>query len=578
MRRTIILILATLIIILTGLILFICYAPERKIDETSTYLMNNIPEVSLPGITQESFVDSFKVLEEAVVEASSSNPVYGFEYPFCGPGGAYGPCWWQLDTSLATAGAKWTNQEFAENVLRNFILIQREDGRIPLHGPDNLLNEDLKCSSLPKLFRTAYEILQRTEDKELIKDTYEMLKKYLDWWLTVRRHEDTGLILGIVEEFLPGSNEFTIPVETNVEVIEGCIVVSKLASYLNKNEDAHYYEQESEKLKKAINAYMWDEALGRYESLKGEGKLSIWSIANFDVLRNGIATQDRIELLLTDLTDNSLFQWDTYPLTSASKADSLYNETTGAYVGAQWYGSIWSLRNYSIIEGLEDIGRYDLAGYLALKTVEIFDGNYAEFLNPPDGSGQGVLRYSWTASDYIQIIIEHIFGINYDEFTDTLTIRPMLDSSLKGRTISIKNLLLPDGGTLSVIIKYEENAVRIKYETTGAKSFKKIIALPDGNGKYNYVIREEDFEKIDSYDNLIIVDNGTCCNDEIIFTSFDGLMDTYEPFCDDFDLNSSNVDRTKSITIFVVSVVNIFCALAINIVVLKWKNENTIKK
>ncbi|MBE7066338.1 MAG: hypothetical protein E7385_02180 [Ruminococcaceae bacterium] len=571
MRKIMLLILSGLIIVLTGLLLLVYFTPEREKDNTTTYLMNDIPEVSLPGITQESFADSFKVLEEAVVEASKSDPVYGFEYPFCGPGGAYGPCWWQLDTSLATAGAKWTNQEFAENVLRNFMLVQREDGRIPLHGPDNLLNEELKCSSLPKLFRTAYEILQRTEDKELIEDTYEMLKKYLDWWLTVRRDGNTGLILGIVEEFLPGANEFVIPVETNVEVIEGCIVVSKLAAYLNKNEDANYYKQEEERLKTAINTFMWDEALGRYESLKGEGKLSIWSIANFDVLRNGIARQDRIELLLRDLTDDSLFQWDTYPLTTAAKTDPQYNETPGSYAAIQWYGSIWSLRNYSIIEGLEDIGRYDLAAYLALRTVEMFDNNYAEFLNPPDGSGHGVLRYSWTASDYIQIIIEHIFGINYDEFTDTLTIRPMLDSSLKGRTISIKNLLLPDGGKLSVIIKYEENAVRIKYETTGAMNFKKIIVLPDNSEEYKYVVGEETFEAVSSDDNVVVIDNGTCCSDEIIFTDFAGLMDTYEPLYNDLGLDTSNVNRAKNIVSMVISVTNIVCALAVCFIVLKVK-------
>ena len=201
----------------------------------------------------------------------------------------------------------------------------------------------------------------------------------------------------------------------------------------------------------------------------------------------------------------------------------------------------------------------------------MFDNNYAEFLNPPDGSGQGVLRYSWTASDYIQIIIEHIFGINYDEFTDTLTIRPVLDSSLKGRTISIKNLLLPDGGKLSVIIRYEENAVRIKYETTGAKSFKKIIALPDNSEQYTYVVGEETFEEVSSDDSVVVIDNGTCCSDEVIFTNFVGLMDTYEPLDDDLGLDTSNVNEIKNTMILVISVMNIVCALAVCTVAMKMK-------
>ena len=277
-----------------------------------------------------------------------------------------------------------------------------------------------------------------------------------------------------------------------------------------------------------MNTHMWNSKNGRYISLRGNGKPSLkaaWSIANFDVLRNGIATQDRIELLLKDLTDDSLFQWNTYPLTSAAKTDPQYNETPGAYGAIQWYGSIWSLRNYSIIEGLEDIGRYDLAGYLALKTVEIFDGNYAEFLNPPDGSGQGVLRYSWTASDYIQIIVEHIFGINYDSFTDTLTISPTLDSSLKGQTISLKNLLLPDGGKLSVTIKYEEECIKISYETTGAKDFKKVISLPSVSKEYAAVGKSVTKTTVGYSGSQYVVDNGKFSKDEIIFTDPDKVGD-----------------------------------------------------
>ncbi len=77
-----------------------------------------IPEVQLPGITQTEFGDAFLVMQEAYVDATPESPVYRFTHPFCGPGGAYGACWWQLDTSLALCGAKWVNPRFAENVLR----------------------------------------------------------------------------------------------------------------------------------------------------------------------------------------------------------------------------------------------------------------------------------------------------------------------------------------------------------------------------------------------------------------------------------------------------------------------------
>ncbi len=509
----------TALVVIMALLLVAFMSTGLSASGKKPYLTNNIPEISLPGVTQENFADAFSVLEEAITEASDSNQVYGFNYPFCGPGGAYGACWWQLDTSLATAGAKWTNQKFAENILRGFMNVQRENGRIPLHGPDTLLSETLKCSSLPKLFRTAYEILERTDDSQLIKDTYDMLKMYLDWWLTERLSE-TGLIMGIVEEWLPGASDYSLPVETNVEVIEGCYVVSKLADYLGYKADSEYYLKVAEALKAAINSYMWDEKNEHYISLTKNGRKSlqnVWSVASFDVLRHEIADPQHIDALLRDLTDDSLFQWDTRPLTSAAKIDKQYNETKGAYAACQWYGSIWSLRNYSVVEGLEDIGRYDLAGYLALRTVELFDGNYAEFLDPPDGSGQGVLRYSWSASDYIQLIIEHIFGINYDNFTKTLTIAPVLDESLKGQTISLKNVLLPDGGRLSVTIRYESDAVIFSYDTTGAGNFDKVIAIPSYGAEYIAAGKETVTESAGIYGTRYSVNNQKRAKGEIIF-------------------------------------------------------------
>ncbi len=538
----------------------------------SPYIANNIPKITLPGVTQESFEDAFNVLEEAVVEASENEPVYGFTYPFCAPGGAYGKCWWQLDTSLATAGAKWANQQFAENVLRGFMNVQREDGRIPLHGPDTLLNENLKCSSLPKLFRTAYEILQRTNDAGLIKDTYNLLKKYLDWWLTIRR-SDTGLILGIVEEWLPGASDFSIPIETNVEVVEGCYVVSKLAGYLGYKEDSEKYLKEGDMIKAAIRSNMWDEKHERYVSLNGKGKKSVlgsaWSVACFDVFRLNIADPQAVDALLKDLTDDSLFQWDTKPLTSAAKTDKQYNETKGDYAGCQWYGSIWSLRNYSVVEGLEDIGRYDLAGYLALKTVELFDGNYAEFLDPPDGSGQGVLRYSWSASDYIQLIVEHIFGINYDNFTKTLTISPVLDESLKGQTISLTDLLLPDGGKLSVTIEYGEDAVKISYESTGAKSFNKIVSIPSCGSELVAVGKETVTETAGLYGKKFVVDNNKANEGKIIFTSPE-LVDN---FIEEVVTEEPGMNGMQIAVIVFPCVFSFALILFLIIYIIKWRKE-----
>ena len=48
--------------------------------------------LDMPGIRREDFEDAFAVLDELIVR---DLPRYGFEYPFMGPGGHYGGCWWE---------------------------------------------------------------------------------------------------------------------------------------------------------------------------------------------------------------------------------------------------------------------------------------------------------------------------------------------------------------------------------------------------------------------------------------------------------------------------------------------------
>jgi hypothetical protein len=118
-------------------------------------------------------------------------------------------------------------------------------------------------------------------------------------------------------------------------------------------------------------------------------------------------------------------------------------EATGPYDGSAWFGDIWTMRNLPIIEGLEDVGRHELAAELNWSTIKTFNANFCEYVVPSTGSGEGVQRYGWTASQYIQAIIEHLFGIDYDRLQKRLRIFPHVPDELKNHKISINNLIIP---------------------------------------------------------------------------------------------------------------------------------------
>jgi len=423
-----------------------------------------VPKITLPGIDQAAFADAFKVLDECLI---SNVPVHGFTEPVMGPGGAYGENWWQLDSSLTCDGAKWANQAFAEGVLKGFGAVQAQnpDGRIDLWGGAPSRGMPALASSIPRLFEVAFRVARRSSDDGVRRLAFEVLGKYLDWWLSpVKRDAQTGLITYVFEETFcePVDTPQTMaPVDLQVAVAIGCAVVGELAEVVGEAEAATRYRMAFEDLKGAINTYCWDEEDGAYYNfnVRTMTRSKRLIVSTFDPLRMGIAPEERVARLLEKLADPALFNWGIRPLTSLAKTERDYVEAEGPYDGRAWLGDIWTMRNLPVIFGLRDSGYDELAAQLAWDTVKAFHANYCEYVTPSKGTGEGVARYGWSASQYIQTVVEHVFGIDYDAMTNRLTVAPLLVPELRARRIEIERLRLPtpEDSRLSVMITPREN-------------------------------------------------------------------------------------------------------------------------
>ncbi len=419
-------------------------------------------KISFPGITQEQFKDAFNVLEEC-----KAVPVLGFKYPFMGPGGQYGNCWWERDSSLTLNGYCWLDNDFAMRALWNFTLVQRENGRIPLWGHDTVGDFDIQLSAIPVIFDTAFKICRRTNDREYVLKIYEMLKKYFAWWMSpVKRDGRTGLVCGIFEETDPSDYKEQLtyaPVDLNVQVCNGAGVLAELAEHLDLPEDGLYFRNSFQTLRDAINRYLWDEEDGFYYTLNvKEDRLTKHRPYNsaFDTFKRGIVPENRRERLLEKLKDNSKYgYYNRFGITTAPFDSPEYCETTGDYKGwTSWSGNIWTLRNKIIAKGLKDCGLRNEAAHIAYQTVMTFNGNYAEFVSPSTGIGHGVKRYGWSASEYIELITELIFGIDYCAWDGSVTVNPCIPEELAGCTISLSGLRLGNGETLNVTVRCGEGA------------------------------------------------------------------------------------------------------------------------
>lgn len=440
----------------------------------------NIPLVSIPDISQADFNEAFKVLEECLVVKL---PVNGFTYPFMGPGGAYGDNWWLRDTTLTLTGSKWINQKYAEDVLYNFINVQKEDGRIPLWGYDTVPFIEGEISAIPRIFEVAYDILKRSDNEKLITDVYQCLKRYLNWWFAKRLDNESGLITGVFEEADPSDClEYNTKahVDLNIQVLIGCHVLEDLALRLKHNDDYIYFTTKEKELRDAINSKMYNRETKAYHAYYVQKKALCSRLysSTFDALRLNTAYPERIDKILDLLTDHNYFNWDTYAITSLSKTDPEYVETKGDYQGyTSWMGNVWTFRNEIVIAALNDIGAFDLSAYLTFSTIRSFNNNYAEFISPTDGSPHGVKRYGWTASSYIQLIIEQLFGIEYSNFDKCIYITPHIPKVLYGATLSISNLHLPNGGVINVEMIKTDEELKISFEVSDSeKDFSVVVS------------------------------------------------------------------------------------------------------
>ncbi len=435
-----------------------------------------IPEIKIVGIPDNAFSEAVETLQSCI---RTKLPYEGFIYPYFSPGGYYGDGWWQLDLSLSLNGYKWIDLPFCENNLKNFVLTQENDGRIWLWAGNlvpHVPEASKYVSSLPKLFDAAYNVLCLSGNRELLQPVYDMLKKYLNWWYTERLDSMTGLITASFEEtFVPyiGKAGERAVMDTNAEIVVACDILYRLAEYLGKNEDCALFIKRKAELIRAINRYLWNEEKGCYYAyFVKEKKMENMLMANtFNGMRKKICGEDRKKRLLSLLEDDRYFNFNTYPLTSVAKNDPAFQVVEGEYIGNPcWQGNVWTLINTEVVKSLIDSDELKMAARLAYKTISEFSCNYSEFLNPITGKGNGVEKYAWTASQYIELIVDVLFGIHFNRFENKLIIKPLFGLlGIKG-DYSIKSLKLTENCVLDLEILCD-NTCEINYELHGEADF-----------------------------------------------------------------------------------------------------------
>lgn len=256
----------------------------------------------------------------------------------------------------------------------------------------------------PFMAQNAAIYLARTGDVETIRTIFDKLTKYLDYWLTSAK-APMGLFRW-KETWMSGfDNEITgtifptgsiLPPDLPSLLYLECRAMGYTARKLGM--DGGRFEQEAERIRQAVNEYLWDEEAeiyGPWNLLSGMrqirwgngtldsqvGEYAYVSCPSLLVLFAGVAEPERAERMIRRYVLAPEHFRSRIGIRSLSKSSEYYNNARwgnpprfgnwSRLTNSNWQGPVWIPLNWFVFHGLLRYGFRGEAVELADDTVEL---------------------------------------------------------------------------------------------------------------------------------------------------------------------------------------------------------------
>jgi hypothetical protein len=343
------------------------------------------------------------------------------------------------DSSFNGLLASIEDPSTAMETIRTVLRYQLPDGMISQvtewpTGTGSFVNT--ACSNPPVTALCAWKLYQRWGDRQFLKDVYPRLLRWHDWWPQFSDGNRNGLLewgskvdfrLARLATGWDDTPHFDGAEFRNGQMTADAVdlnslwsldaeTLSKIATALNRPEDAHRLQAEHLEMNRRINASLWNEELGLYctrlwsENGKPGDFLTRITPMNFYPLICGAPDAGRAQRVLQTLTDPRKF-WGPWLMPTLPYDDPEY--ATQEY----WKGHVWGPVNYLVWQGLRRYGTQSQQAEFARRSVSLFMRNWTtrgtcnENYRSTDGSGDDHPHYTWGAL-LCQIGIEAIFDID----------------------------------------------------------------------------------------------------------------------------------------------------------------------
>ena len=189
-------------------------------------------------------------------------------------------------------------------------------------------------------------------------------------------------------------------VAVNCIYAEALRAMHRIASGLNRPDDADMWAAKAERAERAIVDILFDEDAHAFFPTYGRGRRFsrvLTASCLFPLLLESLP-----EGIATVLVEQLLLQpekfWTEYPLPTVATSEPTFLADPGDRRHPLiWRGSSWININWFVARGLRRHGYLDIASSIAEKSATLVErSGFREFFNPHTGEGQGATNFAWS--------------------------------------------------------------------------------------------------------------------------------------------------------------------------------------
>lgn len=263
-------------------------------------------------------------------------------------------------------------------------------------------------SMVPVQFYLCLEIMNKTQDKEVLSFFYPKLKQYYKFYSGALGSSTTRSMKSNIlktwdyfynsggwddyppQKHISNNNELSdtiAPVISTAQCIRIAKIMSMAAVALGQKEDVKYYKDDIDMFSKALYDHSWDSESGYFSYVchnddgNPTGIMRAEDGSNFNMgldgmypLVSGICDEATVEILLDRLFDTSRF-FTPIGITTVDMQASYYRKD------GYWNGAVWMPHQWFFWKTMLDLGRHDLAYKIADCALNLWEREVRESYN-----------------------------------------------------------------------------------------------------------------------------------------------------------------------------------------------------